>query len=73
MVDLVCCGLLTTIVDGPLCMQDPLNHLYEVGTFAQVHTILTGESLDSGQLLLLGHRRVRRTEMVRRLGVGSKF
>lgn len=36
-----------------------------MGTFAQVHTILTGEASDSGQLLLLGHRRIRRTELVR--------
>jgi len=57
------------VQDPILCVaawrvQDPLGHLYEVGTFAQVHTILTGEASDSGQILLLGHRRIRRTEMV---------
>jgi len=39
---------------------DPASHLYEVGTFAQVHTILAGDTADSAQLLLLGHRRIRR-------------
>eukprot|EP00878_Enallax_costatus_P038130 GHUV01043289.1.p1 GENE.GHUV01043289.1~~GHUV01043289.1.p1 ORF type:complete len:305 (+),score=59.91 GHUV01043289.1:230-1144(+) len=36
------------------------NHLYDVGTFAQVHTILAGDTADSAQLLLLGHRRIKR-------------
>ena len=40
---------------------DPASHLFEVGTFAQVHTIIAGDSPDSAQLLLLGHRRIRRT------------
>mmetsp|Transcript_22464 Transcript_22464/g.62033 ORF Transcript_22464/g.62033 Transcript_22464/m.62033 type:complete len:1027 (-) Transcript_22464:288-3368(-) len=48
----------------PAHPQDSLGHLYEVGTFAQVHTILTGEASDSGQLLLLGHRRIKRTEVL---------
>ena len=30
----------------------------------QVHTILAGDSPDSAQLLLLGHRRIRRTSVV---------
>ncbi|KAF6254413.1 Lon protease C-terminal proteolytic domain-containing protein [Scenedesmus sp. NREL 46B-D3] len=37
-----------------------VDHLHEVGTFAQVHTILAGDSADSAQLLLLGHRRLKR-------------
>lgn len=40
---------------------DAGSQLYEIGTFAQVHTILTGDTNDSAQLLLLGHRRIRRT------------
>lgn len=40
---------------------DPASHIYEIGTFAQVHTIIAGDSPDSAQLLLLGHRRIRRT------------
>ncbi len=42
----------------------PVSQLYEVGTFAQVHTILAGDTPDSAQLLLLGHRRIRRTSVV---------
>jgi Lon-like ATP-dependent protease len=44
---------------------DPTAQLYEIGTFAQVHTILPGDSADSAQLLLLGHRRIKRTAVVR--------
>jgi hypothetical protein len=36
------------------------DNLYEVGTFAQVHTMMSGDSPDSAQLLLLGHRRLKR-------------
>ncbi|GAX85453.1 hypothetical protein CEUSTIGMA_g12869.t1 [Chlamydomonas eustigma] len=43
---------------------DPAAQLYEIGTFSQVHTILPGDSADSAQLLLLGHRRIRRTAIV---------
>jgi hypothetical protein len=43
-----------------------IDHLHEVGTFAQVHTILAGDSADSAQLLLLGHRRLKREAVVRR-------
>ena len=43
---------------------DAANHLYETGTFAQVHTIITGDTPDSAQLLLLGHRRIRRNNTV---------
>jgi len=39
-----------------------VEHLYEVGTFAQVHTILPGDTADSAQLLVLGHRRRKRDE-----------
>lgn len=38
--------------------------LYEVGTFAQVHTMMSGDSPDSAQLLLLGHRRIKREATV---------
>lgn len=41
-----------------------INHLYDVGTFAQVHTILAGDTTDSAQLLLLGHRRIKREAVV---------
>jgi hypothetical protein len=41
-----------------------VDHLHEVGTFAQVHTILAGDSADSAQLLLLGHRRLKREAVV---------
>jgi Lon-like ATP-dependent protease len=41
-----------------------MDHLHEVGTFAQVHTILAGDSSDSAQLLLLGHRRLKREAVV---------
>jgi hypothetical protein len=41
-----------------------VEHLYEVGTFAQVHTILSGDTADSAQLLLLGHRRLKREAIV---------
>jgi hypothetical protein len=44
--------------------KDAASHLYEIGTFAQVHTILTGDTADSAQLLLLGHRRIRRKSVV---------
>ncbi|KAG1661222.1 hypothetical protein FOA52_008267 [Chlamydomonas sp. UWO 241] len=40
--------------------EDPASRLYETGTFAQVHTILPGDTPDSAQLLLLGHRRIKR-------------
>lgn len=43
---------------------DPASHLFEVGTFAQVHTIIAGDSPDSAQLLLLGHRRIKRTATI---------
>jgi hypothetical protein len=45
-----------------------VDHLHEVGTFAQVHTILAGDSADSAQLLLLGHRRLKREAVVRLAG-----
>jgi len=44
--------------------EDAAAHLYEVGTFAQVHTILSGDTTDSAQLLLLGHRRLKRETTV---------
>ncbi|KAF8065961.1 lon protease [Scenedesmus sp. PABB004] len=44
--------------------QGGLERLYEVGTFAQVHTILAGDTADSAQLLLLGHRRLKRETLV---------
>jgi len=40
--------------------------LYEVGTFAQVHTMMSGDTPDSAQLLLLGHRRLKRESIVSR-------
>ncbi|GFR50901.1 hypothetical protein Agub_g13195 [Astrephomene gubernaculifera] len=43
---------------------DAASHLYDIGTFAQVHTVLAGDSGDSAQLLLLGHRRVRKTKVI---------
>ncbi len=43
---------------------DAAAHLYEIGTFAQVHTILSGDTPDSAQLLLLGHRRIRRKSVI---------
>jgi hypothetical protein len=51
-------------VEGLLGGEDAASHLYEVGTFAQVHTILSGDTTDSAQLLLLGHRRLRREATV---------
>jgi hypothetical protein len=51
---------------------DAAGHLYEVGTFAQVHTILSGDTTDSAQLLLLGHRRLRREATVRAPGRGAR-
>ncbi|KAI8475159.1 MAG: Lon protease C-terminal proteolytic domain-containing protein [Monoraphidium minutum] len=44
--------------------EDPAGHLFETGTFAQVHTILSGDTTDSAQLLLLGHRRLKRETTV---------
>lgn len=44
--------------------QDAASHLYEYGTFAQVHTIMQGDTADSAQLLLLGHRRIKRVSTV---------
>jgi hypothetical protein len=44
------------------------DQLFEVGTFAQVHTMMSGESPDSAQLLLLGHRRLKREDTVSRTG-----
>ena len=44
---------------------DAAAHLYEVGTFAQVHTVVPGDAADSAHLLLLGHRRLRREATVR--------
>jgi hypothetical protein len=44
------------------------DELYEVGTFAQVHTMMSGDSPDSAQLLLLGHRRLKREATVRMTG-----
>jgi hypothetical protein len=38
--------------------------LFEVGTFAQVHTMMTGDTPESAQLLLLGHRRLKREAVV---------
>ncbi|KAG2492403.1 hypothetical protein HYH03_009349 [Edaphochlamys debaryana] len=43
---------------------DAASHLHDIGTFAQVHTVLTGDSSDSAQLLLLGHRRIRKTAVL---------
>ncbi|GLC44772.1 hypothetical protein PLESTB_001216500 [Pleodorina starrii] len=40
------------------------SHLYDIGTFAQVHTVLAGDGGDSAQLLLLGHRRVRKKGVI---------
>lgn len=37
--------------------------LHEIGTFAQVHTIVPGES--GAMMLLVGHRRLRRMRTVR--------
>ncbi|WIA37624.1 hypothetical protein OEZ86_014525 [Tetradesmus obliquus] len=45
---------------GSSSSSSGMDHLHEVGTFAQVHTILPGDSTDSAQLLLLGHRRLKR-------------
>ena len=43
-----------------------LDQLHEVGTFAQVHSIHTGDDRgESAMLLLVGHRRLKRTGMVR--------
>ncbi len=38
------------------------HHLYEMGTFAQVHAIAPTDS--GAQLLLIGHRRLNRTHTV---------
>lgn len=46
--------------DGKGDTADAASSLYEIGTFAQVHTILTGDTPDTAQLLLLGHRRIKR-------------
>ena len=44
---------------------DPAAHLYEVGTFAQVHTVIPGGELsDMTHLMLLGHKRIRRLNIV---------
>ncbi|KAJ9508111.1 hypothetical protein QJQ45_021406, partial [Haematococcus lacustris] len=51
-------------VAGAAGDADAANHLYEMGTFAQVHTLLTGDTSDSAQLLLLGHRRIRRKAVI---------
>ncbi|GIL92222.1 hypothetical protein Vretimale_18475 [Volvox reticuliferus] len=49
---------------GPEEAAHAASHLYDIGTFAQVHTVLAGDAGDSAQLLLLGHRRVRKTGVI---------
>ncbi|KAG2447753.1 hypothetical protein HYH02_007211 [Chlamydomonas schloesseri] len=49
---------------GETEVRDAASHLYDIGTFAQVHTVLAGDSPDSAQLLLLGHRRIRKTGVI---------
>ncbi|PNW82498.1 hypothetical protein CHLRE_06g281350v5 [Chlamydomonas reinhardtii] len=49
---------------GETEVRDAASHLYDIGTFAQVHTVLAGDSADSAQLLLLGHRRIRKTGVI---------
>ncbi|CAD7702149.1 unnamed protein product [Ostreobium quekettii] len=49
---------------SPNLKRDAASHLFEVGTFAQVHMILPNEGADPAQLLLLGHKRIRRMSVV---------
>ena len=45
--------------------SDPAAHLYEVGTFAQVHAIIPAAELsETTHLMLLGHKRIRRLSTV---------
>ena len=45
--------------------SDAAAHLYEVGTFAQVHAIIPGAELsETTHLMLLGHKRIRRLSTV---------
>lgn len=41
----------------------PADKLHEIGTFAQVHTIMPGEN--GAMMLLVGHRRLKRLKTVR--------
>eukprot|EP00879_Flechtneria_rotunda_P013415 GHRR01014005.1.p1 GENE.GHRR01014005.1~~GHRR01014005.1.p1 ORF type:complete len:539 (+),score=198.08 GHRR01014005.1:193-1809(+) len=50
----------TSSSNGDVDISKGADHLYEVGTFAQVHTVLAGDTEGSAQLLLLGHRRLKR-------------
>ncbi|KAG2430217.1 hypothetical protein HXX76_010316 [Chlamydomonas incerta] len=57
-------GLAAAAAAGETGVRDAASHLYDIGTFAQVHTVLAGDSPDSAQLLLLGHRRIRKTGVI---------
>eukprot|EP00210_Caulerpa_lentillifera_P005814 g5560.t1 len=44
---------------------DPADHLYDIGTFAQVHVIIPGGDVSGiTHLMLLGHKRIRRMTTV---------
>ena len=58
-------GVMGEDVDG--VMEE--DESYDVGTFAQVHTVVPHDQ--GAQLLLLGHRRIRRTGVVGTKGGGS--
>ena len=67
-------GTPETVVSAPLeetekdALPDPAAHLYEIGTFAQVHAIIPGAELsDTSHLMLLGHKRIRRLTTVKLL------
>lgn len=48
--------------------DNPADALYEIGTFAQVHTVMPGES--GAMMLLVGHRRLKRVKTVSSLSRG---
>ena len=45
--------------------QDGANHLHEYGTFGQVHNVVRMDDTGGATLIVMGHRRLRRTGVVR--------